>query len=119
MGFKVLHPRETHQQGHVPHYCCLVEGPRLERSSSIAPLLHRLLFLDWAGRWWWWGRAISDMTSSEVSVSGTAGDRGGTGVGAGKNTWLAISHEIQPGTYWTEAAGSLSLSPNLRPAEQL
>lgn len=48
---------------------------------------------------------VSDMTSSEVSMSGTAGDWGRNQ--CGRNTCLAISHEMQPGTNWTGPAGSL------------
>lgn len=48
------------------------------------------------------------MTSSEVSMSGTAGDGGWNQYWRERNTRLAISHEMQPGTNWTGPAGSLS-----------
>lgn len=51
---------------------------------------------------------VSDMTSSEVSMSGTAGDRGWNQCWRGRNTCLSISHEMQPGTNWTGPAGSLN-----------
>lgn len=58
---------------------------------------------------------VSDMTSSEVSMSGTAGDWGRNQCRRGRNTCLAISHEMQPGTNWTGPAGSLNRP---KPAEQ-
>lgn len=58
---------------------------------------------------------VSDMTSSEVSMSGTAGDWGQNQCWRGTNTCLAISHEMQPGTNWTGPAGSLNRP---KPAEQ-
>lgn len=58
---------------------------------------------------------VSDMTSSEVSMSGTAGDWRRNQCRRGRNTCLAISHEMQPGTNWTGPAGSLNRP---KPAEQ-
>ena len=58
---------------------------------------------------------VSDMTSSEVSMSGTAGDWRRNQCRRERNTCLAISHEMQPGTDWTEPAGSLRRP---QPAEQ-
>lgn len=59
---------------------------------------------------------VSDMTSSEESMSGTTGDWGGRNrCRRGRNTCLAIRHEMQPGTNWIGPAGSLNRP---KPAEQ-
>lgn len=58
---------------------------------------------------------VFNMTSGEVSMSGTAGDWRWNQCWRGRNTCLAISHEMQPGTNWTGPAGSLDRP---KPAEQ-
>lgn len=68
-----LHLRGAHLEGHVPHYSCLERLRELPAHPPAPPLRSPTCSRSGSG-----GGKVSDMTSIEVSMSGTAGDWGGT-----------------------------------------